>query len=260
VLDVHALDRPDTAREVEYLRLAEGFGGVPAAVCSKITGGLRPLRSSSRWRRRSEVIAVDREVGAVPGAQFFDVVEEVIGGVPGEDVRQPGFDTDPHQCQPSGGSPLLVEGELLVTQFDARKFVRALRVRLGERHRHVQVVRAGLIGPSEDRHHKARVDRIQYVGRSMPADGAGDRVGARGIDSVGDQPPLGTEPFVDGSHRAFCSFEVVVGHDQGLEEGPPGHDLREGIADPPSQPARFALLRPRLSTQLISRSRLPPKH
>ena len=41
VLDVDALDGPDALGEVEDLGLAEGLGRVPAAVASKITGGLR---------------------------------------------------------------------------------------------------------------------------------------------------------------------------------------------------------------------------
>jgi hypothetical protein len=75
----------------------------------------------------SEVVAVDREVGPVPGAQLLDVIEEVIGGVAGEDIRQSRFDADPDQRQPSGGPPLLVERELLVAQLDAGKLVRPLR-------------------------------------------------------------------------------------------------------------------------------------
>ena len=41
VLHVDALDRADPGREGEDLRLAERLGGVPAAVRSQITGGLR---------------------------------------------------------------------------------------------------------------------------------------------------------------------------------------------------------------------------
>ena len=53
-----------------------------------------------------EVVAGHDQVGAVADADLVDVVEEVVGGVAGEDVGEPGLDAHAHQRQPAGRLPV----------------------------------------------------------------------------------------------------------------------------------------------------------
>ena len=60
-------------------------------------------RGPDRERRR-EVVARDLEVGAVAGAELVDLGEQVVGGVAGEHVGEPGLDAHPDQREPAGRS------------------------------------------------------------------------------------------------------------------------------------------------------------
>jgi len=163
VLDVHALDDADPFREVEPLRFREGLGRIEAAVAfpdeRRVEAFLdrRPDREG-----RCEVVPVDHEVGAVTHCDLVDRGEEMVGGVPREDVRKPRLDAHAHEREQPAVGPALVLGELPVAELDVRVLVGALRVGLGERHRHVEVRTAGLVGRREDLLVEARVGRVQH--------------------------------------------------------------------------------------------------
>ena len=131
MLDVDAFDRADAGREVEHLRLAERRRRVPAAVLLPDHWGVEALLDRGPDReRRGELVSVDGQVGAVPSAQLVDLGEELIGGVTGEDVGQPGLDAHADQCEPAGILPLSSLGELLVPELDAGLLVRLLGMRV----------------------------------------------------------------------------------------------------------------------------------
>ena len=177
-------------------------------------------------------MAGDGEVGPVAHPQLGHVGEEVVDGVPGEDVRQAGLDADADQREPALGAPRLVLRQLLVAELDAGPLVRAVGVRTRQRHRHVEVVGTAGTRALEDRHHEARVHRVHHVRRAVPADRVGHGPGVGGVDAVGDQPLLVRVALLHGGDRALRPSEVVVGHDQRLEERSPGRDAHERISDP----------------------------
>ncbi len=169
VLDVDAFDRADPLREVEHLGLGERLGRVPAPLALPDHRRVEALLDRRPDREGGcEVVAVDDEIRAVADADLVDLGEELVAGVAGEDVREPRLDADPDEREPAGLAPALGRGELRVAELHARLLVRPLRVRLGERHRHVEVGAAGVESGLEDRRVEARVDRVQ------------DRVGALG--------------------------------------------------------------------------------
>ena len=121
VLDVDTFDRADAVGELEDLWLAERRRGEPAPVLlvdHRRVQALLDRRPDGEARR--EVVAGDGEVGAVADAEFVDLGEEFVGGVPGEDIRHAGFDADADQRESPGLLPFVGELELLVTEFDAR--------------------------------------------------------------------------------------------------------------------------------------------
>jgi hypothetical protein len=125
VLHVHALDRPDALRELEDLGLRERLGRVEAALALPDQRWVETLldRRPDREGRR-EGVPVDREIGPVPHGDLVDRREEVIGGVAGEDVGEPGLDTDSDQSEQARLLPALVLGELTVAELHARLGVR----------------------------------------------------------------------------------------------------------------------------------------
>ena len=106
VLDVDALDRADAGRELEQLGLGERRGRVPAALALPDQRRVQALldRRPDRERGR-ERVAVDREVGAVAHADLVDALEQVVGGVAGEDVGEPRLDADPAEREPARAPP-----------------------------------------------------------------------------------------------------------------------------------------------------------
>ena len=138
VLDVDALDRPDPLREVEDLGLGERLGRVPAALALPDHRRVEALldRRPDRERGR-EVVAVDDEVGAVADADRVDLGEELVGGVAGEDVREPRLDADADEREPAGLLPAPASANWASPSFSPGRGVR-------ERHRQVEVGAAGL--------------------------------------------------------------------------------------------------------------------
>ncbi len=204
---------------------SENGAVVRQAPSSQITGGLRHSSMVVQMENDgAKLVALHRQVRPVAHPELVDLGEEVVGGVAGQHVGEPRLDPDPDQREPTGRLPVPGDRELLVAELHARPLVRRLRVRARERHRHVQVVRPGLAGPGEDRHHEARVDRVHHVGDGVLAAQCGDRARVGGVDASGGVPlvdrggPLG-------------AGQVVVGDDDRLEEVAAGRDRGEGRPD-----------------------------
>ena len=227
VLDVDALHRADPLGEVEDLGLGEGRRRVPAAVTLPDHRRVQALldRRPDREGRR-EVVALDDEVRAVADADLVDLREQLVGGVPREDVGGAGLDPDPDEREEA----LLLDDrcslELVVAELDARELVRPLGVGLREGHRHVEVRHAGLEARVEDRHVEERVDGVQHRIGPRLADQVEDAVAARGVDAV-----RGEARVVDGRDDRRRSPCVVVGEGAVVEERAPARDRRERRAD-----------------------------
>jgi hypothetical protein len=91
-------------------------------------------------------------------------------------------------------------------------------MRLGQRHRHVEVVGARGEGPLEHRHDKTRVYGIEDVGDAVLAAQRSDGVRRRRVDLGSDKSPvlavlgdrpLGASQVVVGDHH--CGEEVATG-------------------------------------------------
>ncbi len=140
VLDVDALDRADPLGEVEHLGLGERLGREPAAVALPDDRRVEALldRRPDRERRR-EVVALDDEVRAVADADLVDLGEQLVGRMAGEDVGRAGLDADPDEREQALLLPCPRALELVVAELHAGQLERPLGMRLGERHRHVEV-------------------------------------------------------------------------------------------------------------------------
>jgi hypothetical protein len=207
--------------------LAEGFGDEPAAVGLPDHRWVEAfLDGGPDGERRREVVTVDGEVRSVAGAEFVDVGEKVIGGVPGEDVGQAGLHPDADERQPARRLPLLLDCELLVAEFHAREFVGLVRVPVREAHRHVEIVGTTGEGAVEDRHDEPRVDGVHHVRDPVRADQFGDVVGGRRVH-VGRGEPRVTYRVGGLRCPVFC---VVADHDP-FEEVTPRRDRTERRAD-----------------------------
>ena len=179
VLDVDAAERADALGEREHLRLAERLGGEPAPLPLVDDRRVEALldRRPDRERRR-EVVAVDHQVGAVAHADLVDPAEQVVGGVAGGDVGEPGLDAHAHERQLAALGPPGRVRELGVAEHHADLAERVGRVRLGHVHRHVDVVAAGGEGAVEDRRVEAGIAGVEHdVGsarRRQLGDGSAD--------------------------------------------------------------------------------------
>jgi hypothetical protein len=69
---------------------------------------------------------------------------QLVGGVPGEHVGKARLDAHPDQRQLPRPLPVGRHRELLVAELEAGLAVRLAGMRVGQRHRHVQVVGARL--------------------------------------------------------------------------------------------------------------------
>jgi hypothetical protein len=122
-------------------------------------------------------------------------------------------------------APRRLQRELLVAEHDPRAFMGRLGVRHRQRHRHVEVGRAAGQGRAEQRHDEPGVGRVEQ-GRGAVV---GQRLAHRGL--VGRVEPGGRQPRV--AHlldHGLGAGEVVVGHDQALDEVAPGGDGRRRAA------------------------------
>ena len=224
VLDVHALDRADPLREVEDLGLGERRRREPAAIALPDHRRVEALLDRRPDREgRGEVVALDDEVRAVADAHLVDLGEELVGRVAGEDVGGARLDADPDEGEQALLLPRRGALELVVAELDADLFVRVRRVRLGERHRHVEVGRAGFEARVEDRDVEERVDRVQDGVRFRLPDQRDDGVLARRVDPVRAEATV-----VELSDDVLRPRRVVVGERAVLEERAALGDLGEG--------------------------------
>ena len=225
VLDVDALDHADPLRELEQLRLRERLGRVEAALLLPDQRRVQALLDRRPDREgRSEVVALDDEVGAVAHPHLVDLVEEVVGGIAGEDVGEARLDADPREREQAALPPALVHVELVLPELD---------VGARERHRHVEIRAAVLERGVEDRRVEARVGRVEDgVGAGL-AQQADERVLVARVD-LGRGETIVAVPRQDGGRPG----RIEVGERHPLEEAAP-------LARPPRPPRRPPRSRPR---------------
>ena len=76
---------------------------------SQITGGLRHssivVQIENDGAKLVAVVVGHHEVRAVAGAELVDLGEQVVGGVAGEHVGEPGLHADADQREPAGAPP-----------------------------------------------------------------------------------------------------------------------------------------------------------
>ena len=175
---------------------------------------------------RSEVVALDDEVRSVADADLVDLGEELVRRVAREHVGRAGLDPDADERE----QPLVLPGrralELVVAELDADLLVGVGRVRLGERHGHVEIRHAGLEARVEDGDVEQGVDGVEDGVRLGLADQGNDGLLARRVDRVRAEAPV-----VELAHEVLGAGAVVVRQGTVLEERAPPGDLREGRAD-----------------------------
>ena len=154
-----------------------------------------------------------RKVGAVADPDLVNLVEQVIGGVPGEHVGQPRLHAHPHEREEALVDPLGLGRELFVAEFHPGAAMRIGGVRPRQTHRGVEVVAAGIERASEDRHDEAWVNQIRHMRDLVGPARIGDRVSITGVELDS------TEAFVgDAIAERSRAGGVVVGDHPGVEE------------------------------------------
>jgi len=227
VLDVDALDDADPLGELEQLRLRERLRRVEAAVALPDEGRVEALLDRRPDReRRCEVVAVDDDVRPVADGHLVDRREEVVGGVACEHVGQPRLDAHADEREQAALPPALVPSELRLPEHDARLLVRPLRMRLRQRHRHVDVRAARLEGGREDLRVEARVGGVQHRVRAAVADQRSDGGRVGGVDRGRLEAPV-----VERGDDPVGAPRVEVGERHAIEEVPTPRDLRHRRAD-----------------------------
>ena len=190
---------------------------------SQTTGGLRHSSIVVQMENVGrEVVAVDDEVRPVADADLVDLGEELVGRMPCEDVGRAGLDADPDERQEARVLPRLSALELVVAELHARQLVRPLGVRLGERHRHVEIRHPRVEARVEDRLVEDWVDGVEDRVRLRLADQLEDRVATRGVDRVRREATV-VERGGDGRGAG----RVVVRQGAVVEEGASGRDRGE---------------------------------
>jgi hypothetical protein len=234
VLDVDALDHADPLRELEQLGLGERLGRVEAALLLPDQRRVQALLDRRPDREgRSEVVALDDEVGAVAHCHLVDLGEEVVGGVAGEDVGEPGLDPDPRQREQAALPPALVHVELVLPELD---------VGPRERHRHVEIRAPVLERCVEDRRVEARVGSVEDgVGAGL-AQQADERVLVARVDLRRGEAVVAV-PLDDGGRPG--GVEVGEGHP--LEEAAPLRHRGDRRADRPRPDHEYLHQRRRIS-------------
>lgn len=171
------------------------------------------------------------EVGPVAGAELLDVREEVVGGIPREDVGQARLDTDADQRQLAGRLPLSCRCQLLVAELDVRLLVGRLGMPLRQAHGHVRYAAPAAREPRKigitNRGSTALKTWVAACSRARAADGL--LVG--GVDLGGHQPRLALASGAGRCDGRLGSGQVVVGDDEQLEEVALDGDTRGGVAD-----------------------------
>src|SRR5581483_7354659 len=210
VLHVHALERPDTFGEVEHLGLRERLRREPAALAFPDERRVETLLDRRPDReRRCEVVAVDDEVRAVAHTDLVELREELVGGVPREDVGKSWLDADAGEAEKPRLAPPCVLVELFRAEQDARG---------RQRHRHVEIGDARLLRRVEDRRVEARVARVEDRVRLRCTCKLDDRGDVRGVDRGC------VEAVIEAGDRTLRTRLVDVGERHVLEERPASGD------------------------------------
>ena len=200
-----------------------GRGREPAALLLPDHGRVQALldrRPDGEGGR--EVVALDDEVRAVADADLVDLREELVGRISGEDVSRAGLDADSDEREepfvlPGGGAL-----ELVVAELDADLLVRLRRVRLGERHRHVEVRHAGLEARVEDPLVEDGSTALRTASAPVSRMRREDVVLARGVDGVRAEPAV-----VQAGDDVLRALGLVVGERAALEERAASRDRGE---------------------------------
>ena len=214
MLDIHAFDRADSLRKRERLGCAERGRGDPVRTRAiPFDRRIETLLDGGPDREdRGKGVAGDVEVAAVPDVHLVDLVEQVLRGVPGEDIGQTGIHPHPQHGEPAGSLPLRGAGELFVGELDAGEVMGIGGMRPREAGGHVHVVDPGRQGAVEDRHHEAGIDRVHHQVDTMPARQLGHPVGVSGVQLLDREAAGVAEQSLQGCRPR----KVVIGEDQRL--------------------------------------------
>ena len=138
----------------------------------------------------------------------------------------PGSTPIPTSAIRSGRLPLRGHRELLVAQHHARGVERVGRVRVGQRHRHVQVVRLALQRSAEQRHDEPRVGGVEQHVAAVALEQADHVVDLVGVHLRRDEPAV-----ADRLAGVLRLGQVVVGDHHGLDVLPFGRGCHHGGTD-----------------------------
>ncbi|CAB4605842.1 unannotated protein [freshwater metagenome] len=208
MLNVDALNRADTRREIEDLWLTEAFSRVEAPL----------LFPNQRWveaffdrcpnrKGRRKVIAIDRKVGTIADSDFVDRVEEMIGGVSSKNVGEAWLNAHCDDRQQTLLAPGFVSSKLRRTKRNSDLVVRVGRMRLAEVHRHIEIIRTCGETCIEDWFVQTRVACVHdNVGVAL-SDQSNNVGFVSSIDARGVEPPRIIE-FID---RTLCRLNRNIG-------------------------------------------------
>ena len=191
MLHVHALHVADPFREPERLGLAERRGREPPTILLPDHRGVEAfLDRRPDGERRRERVARGLEVGPVANTDLVDAAEQMVRRIPCGDVGEPRLDAAPDEGQLPALLPRLRDRELVVPQLLADEFVWRLRVRLRERHGHVDVRGAGIECALEDPRDEARIRGVQEHVAPVCGGDRSDIGRIGGIDLRGHEPAV----------------------------------------------------------------------
>ena len=229
VLDVHTAERTDALWEHERLWLAEGFGGEPPAVTLVHDRRVEALLDGGPDAERGgERHAIDHEVGAVAHSHFVDTREQVIGGIAGDDITEPGLDAHANDRELATFGPFVRHGELGVAEHHTGALVGMCGMRSRHVHGHVEVMAPCGVGGVEDGWVEARVARVHHHVGSGCGDELDEICGAARIDLSRPHTLAAGVPCGGRS-----SGGIDVGHHDLVEDRPPrrnGGDRRSDAA------------------------------
>ena len=163
---------------------------------------------------------------AVADADLVDLGEQLVGGVTSEDVGGAGLDADADEREEALLLPPRRTLELVVAKLDARELERVLGMRLGERHRHVEVRDACVEAGVEDRDvetgstpFRTASGLVSPISCAMPS------------LLEASTPCAEKRASSSSSTSSLGARGVVVGEGAVVEERPPRGDARERGAD-----------------------------
>ena len=156
----------------------------PARDASQITGGLRHssmvVQIENTGEDRSPVLVEHLEVRPVPGAELVDLGENRWSDAyRAKTSERPGSTPMPSSASRPASAHRCACANCSVAELEPAAGVRLVRVRRGQRHGHVEVVRTGGERALEHGEDEPRVDGVEHVGDAVLAGqrrhGRGDR-------------------------------------------------------------------------------------